>query len=102
MGAPGTTQRMIVDLHHTKRDAGRNYGFILEPGNIVPLAAVTLGVEGMPEDEGRANAYQFAASGALYDALQLVVDTYGFDPSVDSSIWQTALAALAFARGEKS
>lgn len=103
MGAPGTTQRMIVDLHHTKRDAGRNYGFILESGNIVPLAAVTLGVEGMPEDEGRANAHQFAASGALYDALQEMWDTSCTNATSTPSkaAFLKAHAALALARGEK-
>ena len=30
----------------------------------------------------------------LRDALQLVWDTYGMDPSVDSAIWQTVRAAL--------
>jgi len=41
-----------------------------------------------------------AAAPELYEALQLVWDTYGMDPSVDSSIWQTVRAALAKARGE--
>jgi hypothetical protein len=30
----------------------------------------------------------------MRDALQLVWDTYGMDPSVDSAIWQTVRAAL--------
>jgi hypothetical protein len=33
-------------------------------------------------------------------APERVCDTYGFDASTDSSIWQEAFAALAKARGE--
>lgn len=88
-----------VNLHHTKTSAGRNYGFVMADG-IVPIAAVTLGVEGVAEDEGRANAALIAAAPDLLAALQLVWDTYGFDPSIDSAIWQTVRAAIARATGE--
>jgi hypothetical protein len=44
-----------ADLHHTRHSCGRTFGFVVGD-SIVPIAAVTLGVEGMPEDEGRANA----------------------------------------------
>ena len=44
-----------ANLHHTQTRGGRNYGFIIAD-SIVPIAAILLGVEGMPEDEGRANA----------------------------------------------
>ena len=54
------------DLHHTRESFGRTFGFIRVPSstafNIVPVAAVTLGVEGMPQDEGRANARLIAAA----------------------------------------
>lgn len=36
-----------------------------------------------------------AAAPELLDALKYVWDAYGFDPSIDSAIWQTALAAIA-------
>jgi hypothetical protein len=47
-----------------------------------------------------ANARLIVAAPDLYEALQLVLDTYGFDSSTDSSIWQTVCAALAKARGQ--
>lgn len=31
----------------------------------------------------------------LLEALKTVADAYGFDPSIDSSIWQTVFAAIA-------
>jgi hypothetical protein len=45
--------------------------------------------------KGRGNVRLIAAAPELLDALKLVADTYGFDPSVDSSIWQTVFAAIA-------
>ena len=36
----------------------------------------------------------------LYGALERVTDAYGFDPSIDSSIWQEVQAGLRLARGE--
>jgi hypothetical protein len=47
----------------------------------------------------RANWHLISAAPELLAALQLVVDTYGFDSSTDSSIWRTALAAIAKATG---
>jgi hypothetical protein len=47
------------------------------------------------------NAHLIAAAPELYEALERVCDTYGFDSSTDSSIWQEAFAALAKARGEQ-
>jgi hypothetical protein len=44
-----------ANLHHTQVTAGRTYGFI-HAGAAVPIAAVTLGVEGCSQAEGRANA----------------------------------------------
>lgn len=40
-----------------------------------------------------------AAAPALYEALRRVMDTYGFDPSIDSSIWNEAAEALSLALG---
>lgn len=45
------------------------------------------------------NARLIAAAPELLEALQLVWDAYGFDPSVDSSIWQAAREAIAKATG---
>src|SRR3546814_10767102 len=53
-------------------------------------------------DPWEANARLIAAAPDLLEALQLVWDTYGMDPSVDSSIWQTARAAIAKATGGQS
>lgn len=47
-----------------------------------------------------ANAHLIAAAPALYEALRRVMDTYGFDPSIDSSIWNEAAGALSLALGE--
>lgn len=44
--------------------------------------------------ELRSNARLLAAAPDLLTALQLVVDTYGFDSSTDSAIWKTACAAI--------
>jgi hypothetical protein len=58
-----------ADLHHTRRDGGRTYGFVRGPG-IVPIAAVTLGVEGMSEGEGRANCHLLASSWDMRETLR--------------------------------
>lgn len=50
--------------------------------------------------EGLANLRLIAAAPDMFEALERVCDAYGFDPSIDSSIWQDAFAALARARGE--
>lgn len=52
------------------------------------------------EPEQWANARLIAAAPDLYDALRLVLDTYGYDSSTDSSIWQTVTSAIAKAEGE--
>lgn len=51
-------------------------------------------------EEAIANAQLIAAAPELLNALVLVVNTYGWDPSIDSAIWQTAFAAIAKALGE--
>src|SRR6266550_596982 len=71
-----TTGPWRPNLHHTQEQAGRTYGFI-HAGTAVPIAAVTLGVEGMPQDEGRANARLIAATPELYNALKAITDCYG-------------------------
>jgi hypothetical protein len=53
------------------------------------------------DPETQANARLIAAAPDLLEALQLVVDTYGFDSSTDSAIWQTACAAIAKAEGKQ-
>lgn len=55
--AAGATQGpWQADLHHTVESAGRTYGWLRGGNQLVPLACVTLGVEGVPQDEGRSNA----------------------------------------------
>lgn len=54
-----------ANFHHTRRDGGRTYAMVDDGKSIVPLAAVTLGVEGCSEDEGRANAGLIAAAPEL-------------------------------------
>lgn len=58
-----------ADLHHTKQRGGLNHGYIIAD-SIVPLAAVVLGVEGVSEDEGRANARLIAAAPSMLAALK--------------------------------
>lgn len=71
-----------ANIHHKSDDDG-------DTGDIVATC--------FQDDD---HAHLIAAAPELYDALQLVLDTYGFDSSTDSSIWQTVTAALAKARGE--
>jgi len=49
-GAGHTAGELIFDLHFTYRNGGRTYAYIRRPGDIVPVGALVLGVEGMPED----------------------------------------------------
>ncbi|MGK2908780.1 MAG: hypothetical protein ACSLE1_03125 [Sphingobium sp.] len=42
----------------------------------------------------------FLAAPLMLEALELVLDTYGFDSSTDSSIWQTVTAAISRAHGD--
>jgi hypothetical protein len=52
-------------------------------------------------EEKMANGYLWSAAPDLYAALERVTGAYGFDPSIDSSVWQEVFAALAKARGEQ-
>lgn len=52
--------------------------------------------------EDLANANQMAASGALYDALEAMVEFFGDDDAADWECVTRARAALAQARGEVS
>lgn len=61
------------NFHHTHRDGGRTYAMVDDGKSIVPLAAVTLGVEGCSEDEGRANARLIAAAPDMLAALRATV-----------------------------
>lgn len=55
--------------------------------------------EGIGIEVSDADDHLIAAAPDLLEALELVWDTYGMDPSIDSAIWQTARAAIAKARG---
>jgi hypothetical protein len=49
-----TPGKLIADTHHTKDYAGRTHGFLRAAGELVPVAGFMLGVDGMPDDVGRA------------------------------------------------
>lgn len=53
--AKATPGDWIADTHHATESGGRTYGYLRAPKEMVPLAGFVLGVEGMPQDEGRAN-----------------------------------------------
>lgn len=81
-----------------------NYGF-KKSGFWIRKASDTIGrgnVAVVPRSTIKpfeANARLITAAPDLLAALKLVVDTYGFDSSTDSAIWQTACAAIAKAEG---
>lgn len=96
-----------ANLHHTRQDGGRTYGFIFADG-VVPTAAVVLGVEGMPQDEGRANARLIAAAPDMLAALKLVDAFAKADEAAgDDALWtdhfremfEVVRAAIAKAEG---
>lgn len=76
----------MANLHHTAVSAGRTYGFVFADG-VVPVAAITIGVEGMPQDEGRANATLIALANpaailsllARLDALEEGLKPFNLD-----------------------
>src|SRR3546814_11845342 len=81
----------------------RSGGVICQARDPYALDDVTLNAHRRAKtDPWEANARLIAAAPDLLEALQLVWDTYGMDPSVDSSIWQTARAAIAKATGGQS
>jgi len=53
-------RRVIADAHHTVDYAGREHGWLRCEGELVPLGAMVLRVEGMPQDVGRARLDLFA------------------------------------------
>lgn len=67
--------------------------------NSVPGGNICLLNLARPEAATNANGRLIAAAPYLLEALQLVMDTYGFDSSTDSAIWKTAAAAIAKAEG---
>ena len=52
--AKATPGRFIADTHHMQFFAGREHGFLRSEGELVPVGAVVLGVEGMSQEQGRA------------------------------------------------
>lgn len=69
--------------------------------SIVPVAAVMLGVEGMSEDEGRANANLIEEAPDLLAALTALLKVLGGDRSALPEC-VAARAAIARVRGEAS
>jgi hypothetical protein len=58
-----------ADLHHTADYAGRTHGFVRAAGELAPLAAVILSVEGYDNGQGRANARLLAEAVNFVRAL---------------------------------
>lgn len=74
-------------------------GYISEgPGNPIFELNEVLGDKSVKELVAAARLA--TAAPKMLDALQLVLDTYGFDSSTDSSIWQTVVEAIGAAKGE--
>lgn len=63
------SERWAVDLHRTYVQGGRTYAYVFNLGELVPIAAVVIGVEGMPQDEGRARAHLIGAAPEMLAAL---------------------------------
>lgn len=57
----------FADLHNERRDCGRFYVFVTAAG-LVPICAVTSGVEGYGREEGQANANLIGAAPDLKEA----------------------------------
>ena len=61
---------LVGDAHRTQDYAGRSHGFIYNAGELVPLGAIVIGVEGASQDVGRARLdCLVAAVNALPDLL---------------------------------
>lgn len=101
----------FADLHNERRDGGRFYVFVTAAG-LVPICAVTSGVEGYGRDEGRANANLIGAAPELLEALEKIAEaTSAEDDAGENYRWDdregaldyafaTARAAIAKARGQ--
>lgn len=57
-----TSGPWFADLLNERREGGRFYVFITAKEQLVPICAVTSGVEGYGREEGRANARLIAAA----------------------------------------
>src|SRR3546814_17595280 len=95
---------LVCNTTRFRSEQGRLVGCVIcQASNPYALDDVTLNAHRRAKtDPWEANARLIAAAPDLLEALQLVWDTYGMDPSVDSSIWQTARAAIAKATDRKS
>lgn len=89
----------FADLHNERRDGGRFYVFITASG-LVPVCAVTSGVEGYGRDEGRANATLLAAAPDLYEALAGCIEHLEWSTPQGGQAHVDAQAALAKAQGK--
>lgn len=52
--AKAKVSKLIGDAHRTQDYVGRTHGFIYSAGELVPLAAVVIGTEGISQEVGRA------------------------------------------------
>ena len=101
MGAPGTTPGPWALGKQRKFRVG------IDGKEWTDLAKVVVRMDGhvdgiaIDSPDGRANAYQIAASPDLYDALDRMVRVYGLDMNAcEPNLYDVASAALAKARGE--
>lgn len=76
MSAPHTPGPWGADFHNERMVGGRFVTIVSAPGQLVPIAAVTTGVEGYGRDEGRANARLIAAAPCLLGALEWIALIY--------------------------
>ncbi len=101
-------------LHHAVWNGGRRYAHIRSHGNLVPIAAVVLGVEGYGHDEGEANARLIAAAPDMLAALKLAEGRLALlmrvfpdqhaecdHPTASGGVLNSVRAAIARAEGGK-
>ena len=106
--ASASSQSSIPSASYTPgpwKVADKSYGWdhfaavVTEGPNGPLIANCHIAALSRSHEQTGADARLIAAAPELLEALQLVWETYGFDPSIDSSVWQTVRAAIAKATG---
>lgn len=85
----------LADFHHTRVTAGRRHAMVRVTGELAPLAAVVLGVEGCSEDEGRATASLIPAARNALPALLAEVREHRQRPEVEMTMGDLGLPIWA-------
>lgn len=104
MGAPNTTPDYRFEMHQPESQYLGNiighYG--LNKFGIMSIRTITVHTRYGDKAEAIANAHQMAASGALYDALEAIIEEAGQMTMTmrRRAIFNAGKAALALARGE--